>query len=98
MAEQYSSEQMWLPVIGRALAQICMHNADMTKKTIAERARFLRALGLELQDVAEMLDTTSASVRELLRLAKKKSKRRGPKKNAKKAQTRQSRERRASLT
>ena len=88
LAEQYSSEQMWLPVIGRALAQICMHNADMTKRTIAEKARFLQALGLEIQDVADMLGTTSGSVRELLRLAKKKAKRRGPKKNAQKTKGR----------
>lgn len=82
MAEQNTIEQIWLPVIGRALAYICLHNAGMNNKTIAERAIFLEGLGLDLKDVADMLGTSHASVRELLRLAKNKSKKKGPKKNA----------------
>lgn len=82
MAEQNTVEQIWLPVIGRSLAYICLHNAGMDNKTIAEKAMFFEGLGLDLKDVAEMLGTSHASVRELLRLAKNKSKRKGPKKNA----------------
>ena len=81
MAEQNTVEQIWLPVIGRALAYICLHNAGMDNKTIAEKAMFLEGLGLDLKDVADMLGTSLASVRELLRVAKNKSKKRGPKKN-----------------
>lgn len=79
---QRTPEQIWLPVIGRALAQLCLHSADMGAKTIREKAVFLSGLGVEIDDCARMLNTTPGSVRELLRLAKNKTKRRGPKKNA----------------
>ena len=82
MAENRSAEEAWLPVIGRALAHICMHNAEMSRKTIGEKATFLTALGIEPSHAAGMLNTTEASVRELLRLARNKTKKRGPKKNA----------------
>jgi len=82
LADQNSAEQIWLPVIGRALAQLCLHTADMGKKNTGEKAVFLAGLGVGLDDCAKMLDTTPGSVRELLRLAKLKTKRRGPKKNA----------------
>jgi hypothetical protein len=81
LAEQSTVEQIWLPVIGRALAYLCLHTVGGEKKTIAEKAMFLEGMGLDLKDVADMLGTSHASVRELLRLAKNKSKR-GPKKNA----------------
>jgi hypothetical protein len=54
----------------------------MGSKTIREKAVFLSGLGVEIEDCAKMLDTTPGSVRELLRLAKINTKRRGPKKNA----------------
>jgi len=56
----------------------------MGGKTTGEKAVFLAGLGVQIDDCAKMLDTTPGSVRELLRLAKKrnKTKRRGPKKNA----------------
>lgn len=71
---------MWLPVIGKALAHLCMHNADMENKTLAEKARFLGGLGLDRKDVAEMLGTTEASIRELMRQAQNRKK--GAKKSA----------------
>lgn len=82
MDDQNRTEQIWLPIIGRALAQLCLHSADMGDRTTGEKAVFLSGLGVEIDDCAKMLDTTPASVRELLRLAKNKVKRRGPKKNA----------------
>ena len=83
MAEQNTVEQIWLPVIGRALAYLCLHNVGIDKKTIADKATFLEGLGLDRKDIADMLGTSHASVSELLRVAKNKSKK-GPKKNAKK--------------
>jgi hypothetical protein len=80
VADLDTTYEVWLPVIGRALSYLCMHNADMGSKTIAERARFLEGLGLERKDVAAMLGTTSASITELMSQAKKKKK--GAKKNA----------------
>lgn len=53
----------------------------MGNKTTGEKAVFLAGLGVGIDDCAKMLDTTPGSVRELLRLAKLKTKRRGPKKN-----------------
>lgn len=61
----------WLAVIGRALAFLCLGQADLRDKKISEQARFLEGLGIPRKDVASMLGTTSASVTELLRLAKK---------------------------
>ncbi len=55
MAESGAVEQVWLPVIGRALAYICMHNSSLGGKTIAEKAQFLQGLGLDVNDAAEML-------------------------------------------
>jgi hypothetical protein len=81
MAENSSAEQSWLPVIGRALAYICLHNAGIENKTIADKAAFLEGLGLDRNDVAKMLGTSHASISELLRVAKNKSKKGGPKKN-----------------
>lgn len=88
MADQKNSEQVWLPVIGRALAYLCLHNADKGSKTTGEKAVFLSALGVEIDDCAKMLDTTSASVRELLRQAKNKAKGKRPRKNAAKKKKR----------
>lgn len=84
MAEQSTVEQIWLPVIGRALAYLCLHNVGTDKETIADKAMFLEGLGLDRKDIADMLGTSHASVTELLRVAKNKSKKKGPKKNAKK--------------
>lgn len=64
----------WLAVIGRALAHLCMQQADLKTQTIAEKAQFLLGLGLTADDAAEMLGTSSASVKELLRQAKNKKK------------------------
>jgi len=88
LAESGVVEQVWLPVIGRALAHICMHNAGMEGKTIAEKAKFLQGLGLDVNDAAEMLGTSPASVRELLRVAKSKQKKGGAKKSGNKSDKR----------
>jgi len=69
MAEQQTD---WLAVIGRALAQYSLDGGPAANKTLAEKARFLEALGLPRGDVAEMLGTTTASISELLRQAKAK--------------------------
>jgi DNA-directed RNA polymerase specialized sigma24 family protein len=82
LADHDNVEQVWLPVIGRALAYLCMRNADIANKTIAERAIFLQGLGLNITDVAGMLGTSPASVKELLRQAKNKTKNKGAKKSA----------------
>jgi CRP-like cAMP-binding protein len=69
----------WLAVIGRSLAQFSLDAGPARDKNLAEKAKFLEALGLPRNDVAEMLGTTYASISELLRQAKNKK---GAKKNA----------------
>lgn len=86
MADQEPVERVWLPVIGRALAYLCMRSDEAGGQTIAEKARFLIGLGLDASDAADMLGTSTASVKELLRQAK--NKKRGPKKSARKAKKR----------
>jgi len=60
----------WLAVIGKSLARMCL--AQDVRATIAEKAKLLEGLGLSRREVAEILGTSSASVTELLRQAKKK--------------------------
>lgn len=59
-----------------------MHDAGIDNSTIAEKAIFLEGLGLERADVAQMLGTSPASIAELLRVARKKSSKKGAKKHA----------------
>lgn len=69
-----SVNEVWLPIIGRALAQLCLQGGETESMTIADKARFLEALGMDRKDVAAMLGTTYASVTELLRQAKNRKK------------------------
>jgi hypothetical protein len=70
MANQQT--EIWTPIIGRALALIALHGSSCREGTLAEKAKFLEGLGLSRKDAAEILGTTSASVTELMRKAKKK--------------------------
>jgi transcriptional regulator len=79
LSHQDSTTQVWLPIIGRALAFLCLHSTKKTDQTIAEQALFLENLGLERKDVAAMLGTSPASIAELLRQARNKK---GGKRNA----------------
>ncbi len=45
MDSQDSVEQIWLPVIGRSLAHLCMKSANTQDERIVVKARFLEALG-----------------------------------------------------
>lgn len=72
MLGERTLEQVWLPVIAKSLAYLCLNSTQIANQTIAEKARFLEGLGLDRKDVAEMLGTSTASVSELLRIAKKK--------------------------
>ncbi len=63
----------WLAVIGRSLAFLCLHHADLRDKDIGEQAELLEALGLARRDTAALLNSTEASVGELLRVRRKRS-------------------------
>lgn len=78
MPDQEKEYQTWLPVIGRSLSLLCLSQVHGKNATIAEKAKFLEALGLDRKNVAELLGTSYGSVTELLRLHRKKgAKRRG---------------------
>ncbi len=68
-----SAEATWLPVVGRALAYLCMKEAERTKKFdgVLDRVDFLEALGLPLADAASAAGSSKASVDELRRRNRK---------------------------
>ena len=77
-------ESQWLGVIGRSLAYICLHLAELREKDLATQGILLESLGLERSDSANLLATTKESLGELIRRAKKpKGGKRGSKKKSK---------------
>jgi CRP-like cAMP-binding protein len=76
-------EGRWLAVIGRALAFLSLHAADLRNKDIGEQAEFLFALGLSRDEIAPLVGSTPASIEFLLRQRRKKSQ--GGNRGAKKA-------------
>jgi hypothetical protein len=55
----------WQPFIGRSLAYLCLHLADMRSNTLLEQAAFLMQLGLPRQEAATVLGTSDESLRVL---------------------------------
>jgi hypothetical protein len=82
-----SADIIWLPVIGRTLAYLCMKETEKSKpfNTLLERVDFLESLGLPLVDAAKAVGSSKASVDELRR------QQRNRKTNGKKAAKKKSR-------
>jgi hypothetical protein len=75
-------------VIGRSLAFLCMQSTAAKEGTLLQKADFLSGLGLDYEDAAQMLGTSSASLKELARQAKKsKGVSRGKQRNAKRSKS-----------
>jgi len=55
--------QYWATVVANAQADLQLHQADMRKQSIASQAKFLIGLGLSNADAADILGTTSETVR-----------------------------------
>ncbi len=78
----------WLPVIGKALAYLCLAKAcdDEPEKfdDVLKKFRFLQGIGLSLDDAAVAAGSSPASVRELLRRHRNKGRNRNgsPKRKA----------------
>lgn len=72
MTNQISGSELWLSVVGKCLALLCLEAKKSTDVTLVDRARFLESLGIERKVAAEMLGTSSASITEMFRQAKKK--------------------------
>ncbi len=66
-------EVNWAAVTARCLAYLCLKNSRYGDKSILEQAQFLEKLGLPLEDRAGVVGSTPASLRELARLAKAKT-------------------------
>ncbi len=71
---QELAQEVWLPIIGRALALLCLQARRVKDETLADKARLLESLGLPRKDVADMLGTSYGSISELLSQAKKRKK------------------------
>lgn len=71
MTADERGEEYWLSVIARSLASFSLQTAEMRPKSLTEKARYLLGVGLSPKDASEMLGTTEASLRELVRIAKK---------------------------
>lgn len=69
MAEQNDAQATWLPVIGKALAYLCLQEAErkQPKKfdSTLKRVKFLEGLGLTRQHAAEAAGSSAESVRVL---------------------------------
>jgi hypothetical protein len=61
----------WTEVIAKALAYLAVNSEQLKTKKVSERGAFLLGLGLPYGDAAQLLGSTEASLRELLRVANK---------------------------
>jgi predicted transcriptional regulator len=74
LSDQDSTYEKWIPVIARSLAYLCVQVGELKEKSLADKASFLEAAGVERKDVAAMLGTTYGSVSETLSKAKREKK------------------------
>ncbi len=72
MPEGEEGGREWQGVIARALALMCLAQADLRDKGLAPQAQLLETLGLTRKEAAELLGTTYDSLTELLRQRRKK--------------------------
>jgi hypothetical protein len=67
MSDNRSIDEVWLPVIGRSLAYLCLDKAQRTKPDafagILEKVKFLEDLGVPEGDAASAVGSNLASVR-----------------------------------
>jgi hypothetical protein len=76
VANQDDAQATWLPVIGKALAYLCLQEAlrkDPKKyDTVLKQVKFLQALGLSRDDAAHAAGSSPASVQVMHSKAKTK--------------------------
>ncbi|WKA30037.1 hypothetical protein [Bradyrhizobium roseum] len=75
MAAEDPDYAIWLPVIGKSLAYLCLSHAvkehPVKLKEVLPKVEFLEALGVPTRDAAHAAGSSVASVAELRRLAKR---------------------------
>jgi hypothetical protein len=73
--DEAAAASLWLPVIGKSLAYLCLTKAterDPQKyEALLDKVKFLRGLGLSQKDAAEVAGSSADSVAELQRRARK---------------------------
>lgn len=78
MTDNKSVQETWLPVIGNALAFLCLdkyseRHPDKTD-SVLKKVRFLEGLGLPEKDAAGAAGSTPGSVRKLKEMENKRGK------------------------
>ena len=67
MAKQFDVHAAWFPVIGKALAYLCLEQARNREpekfESLLKRVKFLGALGLSREDAAEVAGSSAKSAR-----------------------------------
>jgi hypothetical protein len=71
-SEKTNNEINWTAVIARCLAFLCLDKADLRTEKVGVQAQFLERLGLQREDAAKILNTSSESLRVLARREKSK--------------------------
>ncbi len=66
---QNDTDDVWIAVIGRSLAFLSLHVAELRDKELAVQAGFLEGLGLPRREAAKILGTSEDSLRVLQRRA-----------------------------
>jgi hypothetical protein len=68
------NETDWTEVSAKAQAYQALHQAGLNEGTVADKAKFLKVLGLSRADIAGLIDSTEESVRKSLETAAKRAK------------------------
>ena len=75
-------DTQWLAVIGRSLAFLAIHAAELRGKEMGDQAVLLNTLGLNNDEIAKLVGSTAESVRVTLG-SKRKTKSKGRKRGSK---------------
>lgn len=78
----------WTAVIARALAFLCVRQAQMEGETLLQQAKFLERFGIPLGEAAEILGSNERSLREMERQQKNRRKKTAAKKSSVRKTTR----------
>ena len=72
MNHENEMTEVWLGVIARSLAYLCLNSAGLKQENLGDRVKFLDNLGLKRKDAAQLLGITDKTFTEVLSRARKK--------------------------